>query len=347
MSFLDNIVQKNLDLAPADTLVQPRLPGLFELAAPAYEPLVQPVDHSDPAVELKPAQSAGPAPTSPPPQAFVPTPVGESTGPRLEFQPLTHRTPDEPPQAPALFEEPPAPARIRPAQPAAFPAPATSPQSTDRVGRVTPVALPHSTDRGVKPKGEAEVSTKIEEPTLPALPTSLTPTRYKPSPVASIYVKSAPQPASKPVESQPEPRRWRKAPKRVLPGPAPSRPPFSRDLPKTEHLPVDQAASEPAIVEIQHSFIEVVPDPRPASPPKHRQPGEVRLTPMVRSNLLEQVPGRPAEPPPAPIINVRIGRIEVKATSRPEQKSKKSKQAPLPVMSLDDYLEHRSRGGGR
>src|SRR5262249_17103988 len=45
------------------------------------------------------------------------------------------------------------------------------------------------------------------------------------------------------------------------------------------------------------------------------------------------------------VINVTIGRIEVRATPPPSAAARSSNQKP-PVMSLDDYLRQRS-GGGR
>jgi hypothetical protein len=54
---------------------------------------------------------------------------------------------------------------------------------------------------------------------------------------------------------------------------------------------------------------------------------------------------QPAQPPPAPTIQVNIGRIEVKAKP-PASKPRQPRQSP-PVMTLDEYLRQRSQGGGR
>lgn len=103
--------------------------------------------------------------------------------------------------------------------------------------------------------------------------------------------------------------------------------------------------------------------PSPANGNGHR---EVEVRPPQVSSLIAPLVVRPkldryAEPPmprpqpgaqtlPTPpgeqVINVTIGRIEVRATPPPAATSRSNNQKP-PVMSLDDYLRQRSgRGGG-
>ena len=69
-----------------------------------------------------------------------------------------------------------------------------------------------------------------------------------------------------------------------------------------------------------------------------------------RSDWQLQRPRITSEPPISEnVINVTIGRIEVRAASPPPAKSRSGNQVP-PVMSLDDYLRQRTRsdrGGGR
>jgi hypothetical protein len=52
---------------------------------------------------------------------------------------------------------------------------------------------------------------------------------------------------------------------------------------------------------------------------------------------------------PAPVINVTIGRIEVRATTATESAESKSRMQPAqaPGASLDEYLRRRAGGGGR
>ena len=65
------------------------------------------------------------------------------------------------------------------------------------------------------------------------------------------------------------------------------------------------------------------------------------VTPQIR---LAPSPVPPPEAPnPVPIVQVKIGRIEVRATQSSATRTDKPR-APSPVMSLEDYL--RQRGGG-
>ena len=82
--------------------------------------------------------------------------------------------------------------------------------------------------------------------------------------------------------------------------------------------------------------------PVPAATPPSAAPSVVMVQPVVRSAPLPPAVAEAAEAP-APVIEVSIGRIEVRATQAPA--------SPAPVrraqsaLSLDDYL--RRRGGGR
>ena len=53
-------------------------------------------------------------------------------------------------------------------------------------------------------------------------------------------------------------------------------------------------------------------------------------------------PERPVSQP-EPVINVTIGRIEVRATPASTPQSQKTRSTP-PVMTLDEYLQKRSKG---
>ncbi len=69
-----------------------------------------------------------------------------------------------------------------------------------------------------------------------------------------------------------------------------------------------------------------------------------RITPLTESRVLaydESNSAREAEP----VINVTIGRIEVRATHAPAANRRQNASAPL--MSLNDYLRQRAGGGGR
>jgi hypothetical protein len=53
------------------------------------------------------------------------------------------------------------------------------------------------------------------------------------------------------------------------------------------------------------------------------------------------------QPAPAPTIQVTIGRIEVRATPPPPAPPQSQQRSTPPIMSLDQYLQQRSKGGDR
>lgn len=69
-------------------------------------------------------------------------------------------------------------------------------------------------------------------------------------------------------------------------------------------------------------------------------PAIVKLAP--RAALADPTPASDA---PAPVIQVTIGRIEVRATP-PAARSAKTASSSTPLMSLDEYLRRRAKGGG-
>jgi hypothetical protein len=59
------------------------------------------------------------------------------------------------------------------------------------------------------------------------------------------------------------------------------------------------------------------------------------------------ISAEPTAPPKLEsIVQVTIGRVEVRATPAPALLPQKERSAP-PVMSLDEYLRQRAQGGGR
>ncbi|NNG00315.1 MAG: hypothetical protein HKM93_13095 [Desulfobacteraceae bacterium] len=85
----------------------------------------------------------------------------------------------------------------------------------------------------------------------------------------------------------------------------------------------------------------------------HRQwPQNTLLTPpswfseMQAQSILQKKPPN-GEPSPEPVINVSIGRIEVKATKMQETPRIRKPQKPSGVMSLEKYLRQSGRGGHR
>ncbi|HEX2209176.1 MAG TPA: hypothetical protein VHG93_15960, partial [Longimicrobium sp.] len=76
--------------------------------------------------------------------------------------------------------------------------------------------------------------------------------------------------------------------------------------------------------------------------PPSAAPSVVMVQPVVRAAPLPPAVAEEAEAP-APVIEVSIGRIEVRATQAPASPAP-VRRAPS-TLSLDDYLQR--RGGGR
>ena len=113
---------------------------------------------------------------------------------------------------------------------------------------------------------------------------------------------------------------------------SPPVPPFPKmETPKTKHMTET----------IQTTVITALAGPNAAP----RQPEAI--VPMQAIPHMPPEQKRPVTDatPPEPVIQVHIGRIEVRAT-QPETAPPK-KQRPLPVMDLDDYLRQRSGQGGK
>lgn len=89
--------------------------------------------------------------------------------------------------------------------------------------------------------------------------------------------------------------------------------------------------------EINNSFSTLVP--KPTAQPLPSVPTKTRPSrPVVKPS----VEPAPATLPPETVINVAIGRIEVRAT--PPSTPRRERQPAPKVMTLDDYVQQRSRG---
>lgn len=62
----------------------------------------------------------------------------------------------------------------------------------------------------------------------------------------------------------------------------------------------------------------------------------------IRSDLQKRVREPSAQQPSEPVINVTIGRVEIRATSAPAAQPSAAGNQPRGIMSLDDYLEKRN-----
>lgn len=105
----------------------------------------------------------------------------------------------------------------------------------------------------------------------------------------------------------------------------------------------------PVAASLASPVADTLPTQRPAAPKTIRpQQGSRRVGypgyTYNRVNQHENIPATQESSEPAPTIQVTIGRIEVRATPPPTSRPQTSRSAPS-VMSLDDYLNQRAKGG--
>jgi len=84
-----------------------------------------------------------------------------------------------------------------------------------------------------------------------------------------------------------------------------------------------------------------LPHPIPNSPPR-----PIESAAVIEPRLAAQASQRSAPPSEPPAIHVTIGRIEIRATSPAASPVRRQHREPS-VMSLDEYLKQRARGGPR
>jgi hypothetical protein len=109
--------------------------------------------------------------------------------------------------------------------------------------------------------------------------------------------------------------------------------------PQTLHRDEGKPAPQPPKVEVKH-----LPAPKEAPPIKPlvpKSPIRSQPTPPKMRAVSRADSKRPATPP-APVINVTIGRVEVRATAPMPTKAQTARPAG-PKLSLDDYLRSRAR----
>ena len=114
-----------------------------------------------------------------------------------------------------------------------------------------------------------------------------------------------------------------------------SRPVAVERITSLEHLlPIVPPRSEASPIREIHPLITATTRPRPQMAPYVKP---VAPPPRVQATATQEL---------SPTIQVTIGRIEVRATPPPAPSAQKRRAEP-PVMSLDAYLQQRSRGGDR
>lgn len=112
---------------------------------------------------------------------------------------------------------------------------------------------------------------------------------------------------------------------------------------RKEHEAPEQAARPLAVTPsdlVSRMFVE----PERTQRPQVTRPGATAIEHSATSRFSRNIPPAPPGNPPEPSIQVTIGRIEVRAVS--PQTPRPREKAASPVMSLNDYLERRSKRRG-
>jgi hypothetical protein len=184
-------------------------------------------------------------------------------------------------------------------------------------------------DRSVPARSRRSRKRAAEEPeTMPEAP-GPTPARGRFEPRSAAPSEPSPLVPLSHVERTARPVAEPEKPRPVL-GPAPR-----QDVPVASSLSHQEKGKEGEASRAQK--------------PVDRNPLESRTAPTAlrpRVTVVERgpFPARREAPAPAPIIQVTIGRIEVRATPPPAQPPRQRPAAPS-ALSLEDYLRQRSKGG--
>lgn len=312
--YLDNLVNRTIS---PDNIVSPRPASLFETAPVGVSPFANHPHDLNPEGDEVENESLAASVTPAPPMRVGPLPP-----PLTNAEPTSHTTrppglhpaPTFPPTPPTLLPTPvvqTAP-HVEKHQPDNDPMPIPTPiiQQTiieKTVDSRTNTVLATEEKPALAPKTQKVFET-IVQPVLipPVADTSPLPTKPQPLQKTAESQKLTPEPHFKQVEVQ-----------RIVE-------PF---------LPADPQQNR----ESQRSPVPLA-DTAPNSEPMAGQP---RLVPRIEPAIT--VPKQVIPAPPAPTIEVTIGRIEVRATP-PASNPKKQPAQPL-VMSLDEYLRQRVNGG--
>ncbi len=336
--FLAALVSRNLGIevgtAPATPEVQPRTPTMFEPGGAEPAP-ADPIDIGAPTTHTNSqhfdAPDPGIAPVTPAPtpaDAPRPDPVrsrSEAPSPGTPFAAAPRK---DPPRRPASD---PAGQVIRPTPPppvslAASPVERTTPAPA---AAVSPTVAPDPPTRRASEPGTLK-------PAAPTAPAPVAPARRSDPPLERIIRQMVLSPRPDPRDTTrqtprmptPEVAQTDRPQSPVIQEPAqPLRPIETRILAERDPAP---PRSKP--VEM------LMPQPEVARP---QIPPETSLAPLTSPIQV------PPTPRPETVINVRIGRIEVRGP-QDETRAEPPKATPRPqpsIMSLDEYLKNRSQEG--
>ncbi len=343
-AYLSHLAARSLS---ADEAVRPRVASLFEPAGPINDAaeawLVRAVELPAPPGREEPSAHVPSAPAHAPVPAHEPAPTPrrrEAAGEAWLEGPASSR-----PHLPRAAERSVAvlPPPGVPSAPAHAPVPASSPpaptparrEETSRArsvdsGRHVNPAEPSSAARDADDRHRAPEGPVQRREVVTIKPSA--PAPWQPRRSARVPTSDHP-PLSKPVD-EPEARPTQAGPPLraaldASTGPVvvrarpdlPGAPASSRPVPQMS----EDAAAFPAPRLVAADLPLVVP---PQTPPLDR---------------LAPVPLRREPPPPPTIVQVTIGRIEVRATPAPVEQGRRERETRA-VMSLDEYLRARETG---
>jgi hypothetical protein len=307
--FLSNLADRSLGAA---AVIQPRLLSLFEPPPRENLPASLSIDwrHGDPVSETdsETATEARPPRFRPPEARPVPAPLdnAQARGPREENAAFERRADLPKATEPSSSERSPAASTIQPR-------PDHSVAPAPRVTNVSPVVFPEEESPARSPHrhtdestGEGEASPKPPTIGRVALPATI---------LGLLSDNQAPKDA--PQESR-----------------SPSH--------------AEKGTALRPIVPEQQIHVKTAPGAliAPAIPPPRRT--ELLATPVIESRVTRQMAAaqtasRQTSASAETVVQVTIGRIDVRAL--PQQPSPSKTRAASKVMSLNDYLERRSKRG--
>lgn len=349
--FLDNLVTRSFQ---PELAVQPLAASLFSPLMNAPQKLASTVEQFEDPFALPPVndQFAEAADRPSPPPARLPRNGEQNTAPIVPVMPVIPVIPMLEDQQRSSFTETQALERTRPqataatilAEPVIKPMSSAAPIHPTRqllnAGAVKPEQIAVRNETGaLLAEAPPSVVRHAEPVTLdgvsarPALQSGPTTKTLMPL-AAAIQPSPAIQREGEITSDRnlsPQPKHISQATHNSLPRPEPGR----------ERIIVGQVTE---IVEktaaATDARMTLIPKP-PAKPPLVPN---FNARSSLSAPLMPNVPARDAWPPET-VINVTIGRIEVRATPPPATKPERQRSAP-PVMGLDEYLRQRNGGSG-
>jgi hypothetical protein len=255
---------------------------------------------------------------------------GESPAVLLQPRPLARFEPTAPAGWDALtFSAESSPAEPPPPAPGAPPPPLAPPDYRSPIP-MTPAG--HAPDPGLatglspKPQPPPPAARDQQQPQTPGGPLA------KPAPAPLAAPPLTPQPPLAPPAGD---------------GARPSRPPIEPN--PAEISTTTPPGVQPALTILPESE-RLASSPAPTSDPADRLPAhlEPALPPPRTGRLQPALPAPPEAPapppaaPPDPVINVTIGRVEIRAAAPAPAPERRPRPEP-PVLSLDDYLRRRQQ----